>query len=78
MRVERTETIIVHRVVLKLTAPLALGGAIHRAGVFAEVDEVDAVTMLARNVAVAATAAEVKTAEVISAPRSNTTRMDCD
>jgi len=73
MRVQRTETKIVDRDVLRLTAALMVGGQLCNPGVLVEVDEVDAIGLIARNVAVRASKAEVEKGNVLSAPRSNVT-----
>jgi hypothetical protein len=76
MRVKHTETKIVDRDVLRLTAPLVVGGQIRSPGVLVEFDEVDAIGLLGRNVAVRASKAEVEKGNVLSAPRSNVTAVD--
>jgi hypothetical protein len=76
MRVERTETKIVAREILRLTASLLVAGQICKPGTLVEFDDVDARMLLARNVAVPASKAEVEKGNVLSAPRSNVTAVD--
>ena len=76
MRVKRTETKVVDRDILRLTAPLIVAGQVCKPGAIVEFDEVDAKMLLARNVAVPASKAEVEKGNVLSAPRSNVTAVD--
>lgn len=76
MRVERTETTTVARDVLRVTSCIAIGGKVIRPGGLVEVDAIEAGMLIARNVAVRATSAEVAAVAVTSAPRSNITRID--
>lgn len=76
MRVKRTETKIVDRDILRLTAPLIVAGKVCKPGTLVEFDEVDARMLLARKVAVPASKAEVEKGNVLSAQRSNVTAVD--
>jgi len=73
MRVDRTETKIVARDILRLTVSLVVAGEIRKPGTLVEFDDVDARGLLARKVAVHASKAEVESGNVLSAPHSNVT-----